>query len=90
MEFEWNPDKERSNVEKHGVDFAEASTAFGDPFEYTIADPDHSLGEHRYLSMGNSSHNRLLVVCYAERADQIRIISAREASRCERQQYGSR
>ena len=45
MEFEWNPDKERSNVEKHGVDFAEAFTVFGDPLEYTIVDPDHSVGE---------------------------------------------
>ena len=52
MQFEWNPDKEQSNVKKHGVDFAEASTVFGDPFEYTISDPDHSIGEYRYSSLG--------------------------------------
>ena len=89
MEFEWNPDKERSNVEKHDVDFAEAFTVFGDPLEYTIADPDHSLREHRYLSMGNSSHNRLLVVSYTERDEHVRIISARVASQHERRQYES-
>ncbi len=89
MEFEWDPEKEQSNIEKHGVDFAEASTVFGDPLEYTIADPDHSIGEYRYLSMGHSAYNRLLVVSYTERDEQVRIISARVASQHERRQYGS-
>ena len=78
MQFEWNPDKEQSNVRKHGVDFAEASTVFGDPFEYTISDPDHSIGKYRYLSLGISSGNRMLVVSYTERFNgRIRIIGAR-------------
>ena len=87
MEFEWNPEKEQANSEKHGVDFAEA--VFGDPLELTIADPDHSVGEFRYLSMGRSSLNRILVVSYTERQERIRIVSARIASPKERRQYES-
>lgn len=89
MEFEWNPEKEQANSEKHGVDFAEAATVFGDPLELTIADPDHSVGEFRYLSMGRSSLNRILVVSYTERHERIRIVSARVASPKERRQYES-
>ena len=88
MDFEWDGEKELANVEKHGVAFAEASTVFGDPFEVTIPDPDHSIGEHRFLSAGVSSTGRVLVVSYVERTDnRIRIISARAASRSERRQY---
>jgi uncharacterized DUF497 family protein len=54
VEFEWDPDKERSNIERHGVDFTEAATVFGDPLELTISDPDHSVGEFRFLSIGHS------------------------------------
>ena len=89
MEFEWNPDKEKANIENHGVDFTEAATVFGDPMESTIADPDHSVGEFRYLSMGHSSLNRILVVSYTERGERYRIISARVASPKERRQYES-
>ncbi len=89
MEFEWNPEKEQANIEKHGVDFAEATTVFGDPLELTIADPDHSVGEFRFLSMGRSSRNRILVVSYTERQERIRIVSARIASSKERRQYES-
>ena len=88
MEFEWDGEKERANVEKHGVDLAEASTVFGDPFEITIPDLDHSIGEYRFLSAGVASAGRVLVVSYVERsANQIRIISARAASPRERRQY---
>ena len=88
MEFEWDGEKERANVEKHGVDFAEASTVFGDPFEITIPDLDHSIGEYRFLSAGVSSAGQVLVVSYVERsANRIRIISARAASPRERRQY---
>ena len=91
MEFEWDGDKRRANIDKHGVDFAEAVTVFGDPFEVTISDPDHSIGEHRFLSMGISSTARVLVVSYAERSDdRIRIISVRAASHGERRQYETR
>ena len=89
MEFEWDPDKELSNTAKHGIDFTEAATVFGDPFELTIFDPDHSVGELRFLSIAHSSLNRLLVVSYTEREDRIRIISARTASPRERRQYES-
>ncbi len=89
MEFEWNPEKEQANIEKHGVDFAEATTVFVDPLELTIADPDHSVGEFRFLSMGRSSRNRILVVSYTERQERIRIVSARIASPKERRQYES-
>jgi uncharacterized DUF497 family protein len=89
VEFEWDPDKERSNIERHGVDFTEAATVFGDPLELTISDPDHSVGEFRFLSTGHSALNRILVVSYTEREDRIRIISARTASPKEWRQYES-
>ena len=91
MEFEWDRDKEQSNFKKHGVHFAEATTLFGDPFEVTILDPDHSIDEYRFLSVGISSTGRILVVSYVERpGDRIRIVSAREASQREQRQYETR
>ncbi|MCP4667219.1 MAG: BrnT family toxin [Deltaproteobacteria bacterium] len=90
MEFEWDPDKEQANVSRHGVDFVEAATVFGDPLELTTSDPDHSAGEFRFLSIANSLFNRILVVSYTERKDLIRIISARIASPKERRQYESK
>ena len=89
MEFEWDPGKEQSKLEKHGVDFTEAATVFGDPLELTILDPDHSVGEFRFISIGHSSLNRILVVSYTEPEEHIRIISARTASTKERRQYES-
>jgi uncharacterized DUF497 family protein len=89
VEFAWDPDKERANRERHGVDFTEAATVFGDPLELSISDPDHSIGEFRFLSIGPSARNRILVVSYTEREDRIRIISARTASPGERRQYES-
>jgi len=75
---------------KHGVAFAEAATVFGDPLEVTIPDPNHSIGEYRYLSMGVSERGRLLVVLYVEEEPHlIRIISARRATRHEKKQYES-
>lgn len=87
MEFEWDTDKAHSNVEKHGLSFAEAMTVFGDPLEVTIPDPDHSEGEARFLSLGRSEQGRLLVVSYTEREGRIRLISAREAEPRERKTY---
>jgi uncharacterized protein len=89
VEFEWDPEKAAANVKKHGVDFAEAMTIFGDPLELTIADPDHSEDERRFLSIGLSAGGRLLVVAYTERAARTRIINAREASGQERRNYES-
>jgi uncharacterized DUF497 family protein len=89
VEFEWDPEKAAENSRKHGVDFSEASTIFGDPFEVTIADPDHSEGEVRFLSLGRSAEARLLVVGYTEREGKIRIIHARVAAPKERRAYES-
>ena len=90
MDFEWDPEKEQSNQRKHDVAFLEASTVFGDPMELTIYDPDHSEGEHRFLSVGRSSSRRLLVVSYTEREEsRIRIISARLATATEMKRYES-
>ena len=74
---------------KHGVDFTEAATVFGDTLELTIAAPDHSVGEFRYLSVGRSSLGRLLVASYTEREQRIRSVGAQVASPKERRQYGS-
>lgn len=89
MEFEWDPDKDTANRKKHGVNFAEAMTVLGDPLELTIPDPEHSEGEARFLSLGMSDANRLLVVSYTERQGKVRIIHAREAAPKERREYDS-
>jgi uncharacterized DUF497 family protein len=60
VKFEWDPDKAAENLKKHGVDFVEASTIFGDPLEVTIPDPAHSEGEARFLSLGRSATDRAL------------------------------
>ena len=67
MEFEWDPAKADSNERKHRIGFAEASTVFADPWGITIYDPDHSEGEHRFLSLGRSTNGQLIVVSYMER-----------------------
>ncbi len=85
--FEWADDKAAANVRKHGVSFEEAATVFGDPLELTMEDPDHSVDEFRFVTLGRSEAGRLLVVCFTERAGTIRLISAREAHRAERRRY---
>ena len=85
--FEWDPKKARSNLAKHGVSFDEASTAFQDTLSITINDPLHSENEKRFVLIGCSSRNRLLVIVHAERGNRIRIISARRATRRERLRY---
>ena len=87
MEFEWDEEKSIANRKKHGVSFHEASTVFGDPLAITYPDPDHSIGEHRFLTFGLSMTNRLLVVAHTERRGKTRIISARQATRHERTIY---
>ncbi|HZV47021.1 MAG TPA: BrnT family toxin [Thermodesulfovibrionales bacterium] len=87
MEFEWDPDKSEANLKKHGISFHEASTVFGDPLAITFNDPDHSVGEHRFLTFGHSRSNRLRVVVHTERRRKARIISARSATRQEREIY---
>jgi hypothetical protein len=78
MQFEWDPDKDRQNQANHGVSFDEASTVFGDPFAWTIADPDHSVEEHRFLTTGFSSRQRLIIVAHTDRDERIRLITARK------------
>lgn len=87
MEFEWDTKKARSNLQKHKVSFEEASTALSDPMAATGADPDHSIGEFRYITFGISEQGRLLVVAHTEQGEIIRIISARTASKGERKIY---
>ena len=90
MEFEWDPAKADSNERKHGIGFAEATSVFADPLEITIYDPDHSESEHRFLSLGRSTSERLIVVSYTERAqNRLRIISARAATAAETSRYES-
>jgi uncharacterized DUF497 family protein len=80
MEFEWDPEKAEGNARKHGVRFEEAVTIFADPYELMIYDPDHSITEDRFVSIGMSASGRLLVVGYTERGSNIRIIFARRAA----------
>lgn len=87
LTFEWDPGKADENERKHGVSFPEAATVFGDPLSVTMADPDHSVGEARFLTVGMSHRQRLLVVAHADRDDAIRLISARAATRAERKTY---
>jgi hypothetical protein len=86
-EFRWNGDKARMNLRAHGVSFEEAATVFSDPLSVTIPDPDHSIGEARHITLGKSASEVLLVVVHSEREDNIRIISARRATRRERVTY---
>jgi uncharacterized DUF497 family protein len=87
MRFEWDAAKARANLRKHGVSFEEASTVFYDELAGTGADPDHSLGEARFVTFGMSAEKRLLVVAHADHGDTIRIISARRATPPERRIY---
>ena len=80
MQFEWNPDKADLNLKKHGVSFNEGSTVFNDLLSVTFPDPDHSCGEERYVIIGLSHTYRLLIVSHTDRADRVRLISAREAN----------
>lgn len=85
--FEWDPRKERANRRKHRVSFEEASTIFGDFLSITIPDERHSTREERWITMGKSDRQNVLVVVHTESASAIRIISARKATRAERSQY---
>ncbi len=87
LDFEWDPDKAERNRRKHRVTFEEAATVFADPWSLTIDDPDHSEGEDRCITVGRSERDRILVVVHTDRDDRIRIISARRATRGERNQY---
>ena len=87
MEFEWDREKAAQNLEKHDVSFDEAVTVFHDPLAATFDDPDHSAGERRFITIGYSSQNRLIVVAHTERGESIRMISARLATPQERKRH---
>lgn len=89
MKFEWDPKKAERNFKKHGVTFEEGSTVFGDPLAATVADRRHSAEEKRFVTMGQSTENRLVVVAHVDRSEQVRIISARLATRREKRKYES-
>ena len=85
MDYEWDERKASSNLEKHGVDFADAVSVLEDELALTI--PDEEAAERRFITIGEDSLRRILVVVFSERLGRIRIISARKATRPERQQY---
>ncbi|MBI4730405.1 MAG: BrnT family toxin [Acidobacteria bacterium] len=87
MRFEWDRDKAASNLAKHKVSFEEAVTVFYDPLAASFDDPDHSRGERRLITVGYSSRSWLLVVCHTERQGSVRVISARRATRRERNRH---
>lgn len=92
LKFTWDPRKASSNRRKHRVSFDEAVTAFADGHGLLLNDPDHSVAEERFVLLGLSERIRLLVVAHAVRSggNEIRIISARRASRAEQRQYVER
>lgn len=87
IQFEWDENKAASNLEKHGVSFAEAASVFVDSLSLTIPDPLHSEDESRFVTIGKSNDSALLVVVHTDRDEKTRIISAREATRTERRNY---
>ena len=87
LRFAWDARKAAANLRKHGVSFTEAATAFEDPLSITIRDPDHSAYEERFILIGQSGQQHLVVVAHVERDETIRIISARPANRRERMSY---
>lgn len=87
MKFEWDSHKAALNLETHGISFEEAAAVFGDPLAGTIPDPVHSTEEARFVTIGMSPAQRLVVVVHTDRDDRIRIISARPATRAEKKKH---
>ena len=88
VRFEWDSKKALANLRKHNVSFVEACTVFDDPLAAIFDDEGHSLGESREIIIGHSANERLLLVCFTERTnDVIRVFSARPATRKERKDY---
>ena len=85
--FEWDEEKASANLKKHRVSFDEAVSAFDDPMLITFSDPLHSEGEERFLSIGISSKNRVLIIAHTDRANKVRIVNCRKATASERKQY---
>jgi uncharacterized protein len=87
MEFEWDESKAAANLKKHGVAFEEARTVFYNVLAVIFDDEAQSVGEKREIIIGHSQNNRLLLISFTERPNAIRIISARSATRREREDY---
>ena len=87
MRFDWDPNKAEANRQKHDVSFDEAATVFLDPYAVSGHDPDHSIGEERYITFGYSQLGRLIAVCHTYRPGTMRIINARLVTRGERKIY---
>jgi hypothetical protein len=87
MRFEWDRTKAEQNLKRHRVPFDEAVTVFYDPLAASFDDPDHSVGERRFITVGNSSRGRLLVVVHVARGPNIRLISARLTTARERKRH---
>jgi uncharacterized DUF497 family protein len=90
MQFEWDPAKDAVNQKKHGINFQEAATLFGDRLAITISDPDHLEDEQRFLTTGTSERGRVMIIAHPDREDRIRIISARPVTARERRIYEER
>ena len=87
VRFEWDRNKASTNHQKHRVSFEEAATVFSDSLAVIFDDEFHSIEEMREIIIGHSANNRLLLVYFTERDEAIRIISARQATRIEREDY---
>lgn len=88
MKFEWDTKKASANIKKHKISFDEASTVFSNPLARIFDDEEHTAEEHQEIIIGHSITNRLLLICFTEKAgDLVRIFSARLATRRERQDY---
>jgi hypothetical protein len=87
LRFEWDTRKALTNRVKHGVSFEEAMTVFTDPLARIFDDPDHSVAEPREIIIGLSQKQRVLIVCFTERNDAVRIFSARKPTKLERQDH---
>ncbi len=87
MEFEWDPEKAKKNLRKHGITFEDAVIVFSDILSFTYDDEAHSHDERRYATLGMSTRRRVLVVAHTMRGNNVRIISAREATPRERRWY---
>lgn len=89
LEFEWDKNKEKRNIKKHGLSFHDAKTVFYDEYALQFYDPDHSEDEDRFILLGINHQQKTLVVCHCYREDEnvIRIISARNADVSESNDY---
>lgn len=87
MKFEWDNSKAITNLKKHGVSFEEAQTVFDNPLAVIFDDAAHSINEYREIIIGHSLRSQLLIISFTERSNSIRIISARPATRKEREEY---